>query len=223
MPTVPLHLRAASRLLTSVAALVVLCSGAAAAQQPASTADSLPAPAPSAARSRTVWRTPKFWLGAGASILAHELGHVVAAEALGGRVTFGFDRGRPTVYSGLDVSRDSRRQFVFSAAGLTVQAMIDELLLDLPHGDAPATAFTRGVLAGGVGTTLFYITLGRTGSVSDIDFMARTSSLSKGELSLIFGSVSALHAWRASRQERFAEFFVLPAPEGGVRVGATLR
>ncbi|MDP9205898.1 MAG: hypothetical protein M3P12_10655, partial [Gemmatimonadota bacterium] len=74
----------------------------------------------------------------------------------------------------------------------------------------------RGILAGGIATTLFYITLGRNGSVSDISLMARTSSLSKTQLSLVFGGVSAVHAWRISRDPRYDHFFVAPAPNGGV-------
>ena len=76
------------------------------------------------------------------------------------------------------------KQFIFSAAGLTTQALINEAILDIPR--SRGGAIERGILAGGIGTTLFYITIGRNGSVSDISVMARTSSLSKTQLSLIF-------------------------------------
>src|SRR5207244_1049820 len=42
---------------------------------------------------------PRFIAGAVTSILAHEAGHVGTSLALGARPTFGFDDGRPTVYS----------------------------------------------------------------------------------------------------------------------------
>ena len=58
------------------------------------------------------------------------------------------------------------------------------------------------------------ITLGRNGSVSDISVMARTSSLSKTQLSLIFGSFSALQAWRITRNPRYNHFFVRPTDSG---------
>jgi hypothetical protein len=169
----------------------------------------------------------RFWgafaAGFASSILAHEGGHVVAALAMGGRPTFGFDAGRPTVYSGIDASQNPERQFVFSAAGLTVQTLVDELVLDVPHGaGTSAGPFERGVLAGGIATTLFYITLGRTGSVSDVDFMARTSSLSKAQVSVIYGGAAALHVWRITHDHRYAQFFAQPAPRGGMRLGVTI-
>jgi hypothetical protein len=90
--------------------------------------------------------------------------------------------------------------------------LLNEAILDIPH--AGGSAIERGILAGGIGTTLFYITIGRNGSVSDVAFMARTSSLSKTQLSLIFGGLSAIHAWRISRDPRYAHFFVRPAGNG---------
>ena len=59
-----------------------------------------------------------------------------------------------------------------------------------------------------------YITIGRNGSVSDIAFMERTSSLSKTQLSLIFGGVSAIHAWRIFRDPRYTHFFLTPTSDG---------
>ena len=123
-----------------------------------------------------------------------------------------FDKGRPTVYSGIDSDKHPDKQFIFSAAGLTTQALINEAILDIPH--SRGGAIERGILAGGIGTTLFYVTLGRNGSVSDIAVMARTSSLSKTQLSLIFGGVSALHAWRITRDPRYDHFFVRPTENG---------
>ena len=163
-------------------------------------------------------------MGFASSILAHEGGHLVAAVAVGGRPSFGFDAGRPTVYSGIDAAREPQRQFIFSSAGLTVQTMIDEIVLDVPH--APGTSagpFERGVLAGGIATTLFYITIGRTGSVSDVDYMSRTSSLSKTTISALYGGAAALHVWRIARNERYADFFVRPDPRGGMRVGLNIQ
>jgi len=125
-----------------------------------------------------------------------------------------FDKGRPTVYSGIDSDKHPDKQFIFSAAGLTTQALINEAILDIPHSSGGA--IERGILAGGIGTTLFYITVGRNASVSDISVMARTSSLSKTQLSLIFGGVSALHAWRITRDPRYNHFFVRPTENGAV-------
>ncbi|HMG00831.1 MAG TPA: hypothetical protein VK560_06270, partial [Gemmatimonadaceae bacterium] len=119
----------------------------------------------------------KFALGAGLSLLAHESAHILTSIALGFHPYIGFDKGRPTVYSGIDSQRYPHKQFLFSAAGLTTQALINEAILDIPH--SRGGAIERGILAGGIGTTLFYITIGRNGDVSDIAFMARTSSLSK--------------------------------------------
>ena len=156
------------------------------------------------------WR--QLALGFGASILAHETAHILTSFAVGAHPYIGFSKGRPTVYSGIDSDKHPHKQFMFSAAGLTTQALINEAILDIPH--ARGSAIERGILAGGIGTTLFYITLGRNGSVSDISFMARTSSLSKTQLSLIFGGVSAIHAWRISRDPRYEHFFVRPTGDG---------
>ena len=171
-------------------------------------------------RAAHYWRD--FAAGAASSLLAHEMAHVVTAVAVGGRPTLGFDKARPTVYSGLDVAREPGKQFLFSSMGLNVQAALDEGILDVPH--ARGSAFERGVLASGIGTALFYITIGRTASVSDVDFMARTSSLSKTDITLIYGGVALLHVVRIRRDGRYADFFVRPAPPGdrGLRVGVSV-
>lgn len=160
------------------------------------------------------WR--RFALGFGLSLLAHESAHILTSLALGYHPHIGFDKGRPTVYSGIDAEKDPDEQFLFSAAGLTTQALIDEAILDIPH--SRGGAIERGILAGGIGTTLFYITIGRNGSVSDISYMARTSSLSKTGWSLIYGGYSAIHAFRISRDPAYSHFFVAPM-ENGLGVG----
>ena len=60
-------------------------------------------------------------------------------------------------------------------------------------------------------------------NVSDIDYMARTSSLSKTELTLIYGGVAVLHAVRVHYDGHYADFFVRPAPDGGLHIGVTPR
>jgi hypothetical protein len=159
----------------------------------------------------------RFVFGFVTSILAHEAGHVVASYAVGGHPSFGFDKGRPTVYSGIDANLDPRKQFIFSSAGLTVQTLMDELILDLPH--ERGGSFERGLLAGGIATTAFYITIGRSASVSDVTFMARTSSLSKTQVSLIFGGIAAMHALRIHLDDHYAHFFTAPTERGGLKVG----
>ena len=161
---------------------------------------------------------PRFALGFAESLLAHETAHLLTAYAVGSHPHVGLDRGRPTVFSGIDTRVYPRKQFLFSASGLTTQALIDEAILDIPH--ARGGAIERGILAGGIGTTLFYITIGRDASVSDISFMARTSSLSKTQLSLIFGGLSAVQALRIWRDPRYDHFFIRPT-ENGIRAGVT--
>ena len=160
--------------------------------------------------SDNYWK--RFALGAGVSLLAHESAHMLTSLALGFHPYLAFDKGRPTVFSGIDSNKYPHKQFLFSAAGLTTQALIDEAILDIPH--SRGGAFERGMLAAGIGTTLFYITIGRNASVSDISVMARTSSLSKTQLSLIFGGLSAIHALRISRDSSYAHFFVRPTQNG---------
>jgi hypothetical protein len=60
--------------------------------------------------------------------------------------------------------------------------------------------------------------------VSDVDFMARTSSLSKGDITIIYGGVALMHAVRIHYDKRYANFFVRPAPAGaqGLRVGVNV-
>jgi hypothetical protein len=163
-----------------------------------------------------------FATGFASSILAHEAGHIAAAYAVGGKPSFGFNEGRPTIYSGIDATLQPRRQFVFSSAGLTVQSIIDEGILDAPHGTGRAGAFERGMLAGGIATSLFYVTIGRNGSVSDVEFMARTSKLSKTALTFIYGGTALMHTWRIMHNSRYADFFARPDPQGGLRIGANI-
>ena len=171
--------------------------------------------------ARHYWRD--FTAGFATSLLAHESAHVVTSLALGYHPTFGFDKGRPTVYSGIDVNLEPHKQFLFSSMGLNVQAALDEAILDVPH--ARGAAFERGVLASGIATALFYITIGRTASVSDVDYMARTSSLSKTDIAYIYGGVALLHTLRISRDGHYANFFVRPAGvgESGMRVGVRVQ
>lgn len=124
----------------------------------------------------------------------------------------GLDRGCPTIFSGIVSQTDPQKQFIFSASGLVTQTLINESILDIPHiGGGP---IERGLLDGGIATTLFYITIGRNGDVSDIAFMSRTSSLSKTQLSLIFGGASAIQAFRISRSPNYDHFFVRPTGSG---------
>jgi hypothetical protein len=158
----------------------------------------------------------RYWLplaaGAATSILIHEAGHLGAAISTGAHPSFGFDKGRPTVYSGIDSDRYPRRQFWFSSAGLNVQSLLDEAILDIPHHHG--SAFERGLLGGGIGTTVFYLTIGRTGSVSDVDFMSHTGIMTKTQVTLLYGSIAALHTWRISRNPAYANFFVRPSEHG---------
>ena len=172
-------------------------------------------------------RPPHYWrsmaAGFAASLLAHEGAHVVTSFAVGGHPTFGLNKGRPTVYSGIDSRTDPHKQFLFSSMGLNVQALLDEGILDAPHASRGAP-FERGVLASGIVTALFYITIGRTAAVSDVDYMARTSSLSKTDISLIYGGVALMHTLRIHHDAHYANFFVRPARAGdrGLRVGVNV-
>jgi hypothetical protein len=174
--------------------------------------------AASAPRREHYWRD--FAAGFATSLLAHEAAHVVTAYAVGAHPYFGLDKGRPTVFSGLNVYKDPHKQFLFSSMGLNVQAALDEGILDVPH--TRGSAFERGMLASGIATAAFYITIGRTASVSDVDFMARTSSLSKTKISLIYGGIAAMHVFRIHRDEQYANFFVRPAAVKGLQVGVRL-
>src|SRR6476661_1190674 len=175
--------------------------------QDSTRADTVPEPR----RPRHYWK--KFAAGFGSSILAHEGAHIVTAYAVGGHPTIGINKGRPTVYSGISARLEPHKQFLFSSMGLNLQAAMDEASLDVPH--RRGAPFERGVLAGGIATALFYATIGRTASVSDVDFMARTSSLSKTDITIIYGGVAALHALRIHRDEHYADFFVRPDVNAG--------
>jgi hypothetical protein len=191
-----------------VCALAYAAGGAAARAQ---TPDSL-------ASRGSYWR--HFGYGVATSLALHEVAHVMTAEAVGGHPWFGFDKLRPTIYSGINSQLEPHKQFLFSAAGLTIQSLVDEAILDIPH--ARGSAFERGVLGGGIGTTLFYLTIGRRGSVSDVDFMARTHAMTITQVTLLFGSVAALHTFRISRDRHYANFFARPAPNGRVELGVQL-
>ena len=164
------------------------------------------------------WR--HFGYGVATSLALHEMAHVITAKAVGGSPWFGFDKLRPTIYSGINSQLEPHKQFLFSASGLSIQSIVDEAILDIPH--SRGSAFERGVLGGGIGTTVFYLTIGRRGSVSDVDFMARTHAMTITQITLLFGSVAALHSVRISRDRHYANFFARPAPDGHLDVGVQL-
>jgi len=169
--------------------------------------------------STSGWWLTRFAGGFASSILTHEGGHILAAYAVGGKPSFGFNEGRPTIYSGIDATLEPHKQFVFSSAGLTVQSVVDEGILDAPHGAGPSGAFERGFLAGGIATSFFYVTIGRNGSVSDVEFMQRTSHLSKASITAIYGGVALVHTLRIMHSARYADFFAEPDASGALRVG----
>ena len=178
-------------------------------------------PATVHAQSRdSVVLSPNYWqkltLGAVTSILLHESAHIAVALAVGSP-QFGFDKLRPTIYSGIDSHLEPHKQYLFSVAGLTMQSVIDEAILDIPHHRG--SAFERGVLGGGIGTTLFYLTIGRRGSVSDIEYIARTHGMTRAQSTLVFGSVAALQTIRIARDPSYANFFARPRANGGMDVG----
>ena len=158
--------------------------------------------------------------GFATSILAHEAGHIGMSYALGARPTFGFEDGKPTVFSGIDASRDPHKQFLFSSAGLDVQAIMDEAILDLPH--QRGSSFERGILAGGIATAYFYATIGRNARNSDITYIAQTSSLSRTEASLIYAGLATIQTIRIAHDGHYANFFVRPSTRGGVNLGVAL-
>ena len=57
--------------------------------------------------------------------------------------------------------------------------------------------------------------------MSDVDFMARTSSLSKGDITLIYGGVAVMHAVRIHHDATLRELLRPPGARGepGLRVG----
>ncbi len=165
--------------------------------------------------SGSYWRA--FAAGFATSLAVHESAHIGTSLALGARPRFGLSDGRPTIYSGIDARTEPRKQFAFSSAGLVAQSVLDEGVLDVPHEHG--AAFERGILAGGIATTLFYATIGRTGSVSDLVYMSTTSSLSKNDLSLMLGAVAVMHIVRVEHDGHYANFFLRPTPQGGLRIG----
>jgi hypothetical protein len=194
----------------AVVAANVAAPTAAHAQRP----DSAAAPA-----SANYWQ--KVTLGAATSNLLHEGAHIAVAFAVGSGPEFGFDKLRPTVYSGIDSHVEPHKQYLFSVAGLVMQSVIDEAILDIPHHRGGA--FERGLLAGGIGTTLFYLTIGRRGSVSDIEYIARTHGMTRAQSTLVFGGIAALHTVRIARDSHYANFFSRPRADGGLDVGINIR
>jgi hypothetical protein len=160
-----------------------------------------------------------FLAGGFTSLGLHESGHIFASYAVGAHPSFGFNKGRPTIYSGIDATTNPGKQFIFSSAGLTVQTLLDEAILDIPH--SRGSTFERGILFGGLATTAFYITLGRSGSVSDVAYMARTSSMNKWGVSAIYGGIAATQVLRMSFMGSYAHFFAEPLPpQGRAKYGA---
>lgn len=164
------------------------------------------------------WRN--FAAGFTSSIVAHEAGHIGIALALGARPHLGLESGKPTVFSGIDALRDPHKQFLFSSAGLNVQAIMDEAILDIPHHRG--SPFERGILAGGIATAYFYATIGRNAGNSDITYMARTSSLSRTQASLIYAGLATIQSFRIARDGHYANFFMRPSSNGAISVGVAV-
>ena len=141
--------------------------------------------------------------------------------ALGARPHLGFENGKPTVFSGIDANAEPHKQFLFSSAGLNVQALMDEAILDIPHHRG--SSFERGILAGGIATAYFYATIGRNAGNSDITYMARTSSLTRTQASLIYAGLATIQSIRIAHDGHYANFFMRPSSTGAISVGVAVR
>ena len=175
--------------------------------------------AASARRPRRGFSWGSFAVGAVTSIAAHEASHVITSIVAGGSPGLHFDRGRPVISSGIESTVHPTRQFAFAASGMVTQFLLNELILDSPRDSGRAGEFERGVLAGGVGTVVFYFTLGRNAKVSDVQQMTQNSSLSKGTLTAIFGTAAAFDVIRILSRKRYAQFLAVPDRAGGLRLG----
>ncbi len=142
------------------------------------------------------------------------------AYALGAHPYLGLEGGKPTVYSGIDAHLDPRKQFLFASAGLNVQAILDEAILDIPHHRGGA--FERGILAGGIATAYFYATIGRNAGNSDITYMASTTALSRTQASLIYAALATVQTFRIAHDRHYANFFMRPSAAGSVSVGVAI-
>jgi hypothetical protein len=224
-PSVAASYAPSARRLAGVAAVALFAAGPAARAQTSPRSVRVDTSADSSIARQSPPRSPHYWtylgLGAATSLALHEAGHVMTSIALGAHPTFGFNDGRPTIYSGIIGDVDHHDQFLFSAAGLTVQTVLDEAILDIPH--SRGSAFERGVLAGGLGTTIFYLTIGRTGSVSDIELMAAMHGMTKTQSTLLFGGISALQIVRMHRDGHYANFFARPGRDGRYDVGLEVK
>lgn len=164
----------------------------------------------------------EFGVGFIASIAAHDAGHLLTLLAVGGSPSVGFDAGRPVVHSNLDPVAHPNKQFAFAASGMAVQLLINEIILDWPRGLGVAGEFERGMLAGGIGTVLFYFTIGRNSTVGDVHWMARSSGLSKWGLTAVYGGVALTQVLRISLKQRYARFFAFPGSAGTLNIGMSL-
>lgn len=176
-----------------------------------------------AVRSVRSFSWPRFVGGFVASLATHEAAHIAVSLIVGANPSIGFNSGRPVMHSGIDAIAHPDQQFAFSASGMVVQLLINEVILDWPRPDRGiAGEFERGVLAGGVGTVLFYFTIGRGSGVSDVQWMDDTSGLSKWSLMAIFGGVAALDVARVLLDRRYAHFFAFPDGTGRLHLGLTM-
>ena len=166
----------------------------------------------------------RFALGFVSSILAHESGHVIASYAVGGHPSFGFNKWRPTIYSGIDSRIDPHKQFIFSSAGLTVQTLLDETLLDVPHarGKHRGAVRARAARRRDRHRALLHHPRPHGQRERRDASWPNTSSLSKTQISLIFGGMAAIHAVRIHFKDRYAHFFTVPDASGHLRVGMSL-
>ena len=138
----PMHIRSILRGAVGISTGALFALAAPQAQAQASAADTTH---PSLAPIPPPHYKLRFAAGFVTSILAHESGHIIASYAVGGHPSFGFNHWRPTLYSGIDSRIEPHKQFIFSSAGLTVQTLLDETLLDMPHARGSiAGPFERG-------------------------------------------------------------------------------
>ena len=131
------------------------------------------------------------------------------------------DSGRPVIRSGIDPNADPAGPFAFSAAGMGTQLPINEVVFLLPHRAPRASAFEYGLMAGGIGTVAFYLSVGRSSEVGDVQQMVQHSGLSTWGVTAIFGGVALAEIVRLALSKRYLNFFATPTPQNELAFGVS--
>jgi hypothetical protein len=140
-----------------------------------------------------------FLTGFAEGFLAHELTHVLIAEANGRTVALS---GTSIVYPGLPM--DDQMHFRIASAGFQGQWILSEIVLrnyEAHGGTAPMSQTNAGIVFSHIAISAAYLTVLKDHHLGDVNGIAQSTGMSRDTVALLVAVPAALDLWRLTGKD----------------------